>query len=63
MLYAGILGNLADRIFRGCVVDMFDFHWGVHHFPVFNVADSFITVAAAILIGAGFFAGKKKPER
>lgn len=63
MLYAGILGNLADRVFRGCVVDMFDFHWGVHHFPVFNVADSFITVAAAILMGAGFFTGKKKPER
>ena len=55
LLYAGILGNLVDRIARGCVVDMFDFHWGVHHFPVFNVADSYITVAAALLLGFGFF--------
>lgn len=50
MLYAGILGNLIDRLARGCVVDLFDAHWGVHHFPCFNVADAYITVAAAILI-------------
>ncbi len=55
LLYAGILGNLVDRIARGCVVDMFDFHWGVHHFPVFNVADSYITVAAVLLLVLGFF--------
>lgn len=56
LLHAGVIGNLVDRIARGCVVDMFDFHWGAHHFPVFNVADSFITVAAAILIAHGLFA-------
>ena len=28
LLYAGIVGNLIDRIFRGCVVDFLDFHWG-----------------------------------
>jgi len=55
LLYAGILGNLIDRLARGCVVDMFDFHWGIHHFPVFNVADSYITVAAALMLVLGFF--------
>ena len=63
MLYAGVIGNLVDRLSRGCVVDMFDFHWGVHHFPVFNVADSFITVAAAILIVHGLFAKSGSPKR
>ncbi len=58
LLYAGIIGNLIDRISRGAVVDMFDFHWGVHHFPCFNVADSYITVAATILIAYGFFQKK-----
>ena len=53
-LYAGILGNLIDRTMRGCVVDMFDFHWGVHHFPCFNVADMYITFAAAVLVVFGF---------
>ena len=62
LLYAGILGNLVDRVARGCVVDMFDFHWGVHHFPCFNVADAFITVAAGLLILLGLLE-KKDGER
>lgn len=59
LLYAGIVGNLVDRVARGFVVDMFDFHWGVHHFPVFNVADSYITVSAAMLILLGFLEGRR----
>ena len=58
MLYAGILGNLLDRVFRGFVVDMLDFHWGAHHFPCFNVADSYITIAAAILVILSFLPRK-----
>ncbi len=59
LLYSGIVGNLCDRVFRGFVVDMFDFHWGVHHFPCFNVADSYITVAATLLIVFEFFCHRK----
>ena len=54
MLYAGIAGNLVDRAWLGHVVDMFDFHWGAHHFPCFNVADSLITLAAGILVVCSF---------
>lgn len=50
LLYAGITGNLIDRVGRGYVVDMFDFYWRSAHFPCFNLADSYITVAAALLI-------------
>ena len=54
MLYAGIIGNAIDRIFRGYVIDMLDFHWrNVYHFPCFNLADCCITVAAALLILKG----------
>lgn len=60
LLHAGILGNLVDRLARGCVVDMFDFHWGIHHFPCFNVADAYITVAAGLLILLGFIEGQKE---
>ena len=62
LLYAGIVGNLIDRTVRGFVVDMFDFHWGVHHFPVFNVADSYITVAAGILLLCGLFESRRRKE-
>ena len=53
-LYAGILGNLVDRLFLGYVVDLFDFHWSVHHFPCFNVADVYINIAAGLLILCSF---------
>lgn len=64
LLYAGIVGNLIDRIYRGFVVDMFDFHWGVHHFPCFNVADVCISISAVIMIAASIFEknGDKKPS-
>ena len=60
LLHTGILGNLIDRLARGCVIDMFDFYWGVHHFPCFNVADSFITIAAGLLILMGFIESWKE---
>lgn len=48
LLAGGALGNLYDRLVFGRVTDMFAVRFV--HFPVFNVADSCITVAAAILI-------------
>jgi len=50
LLYAGIVGNVIDRLCRGYVIDMFDFHWGVHHFPCFNVADSLICISVGLLL-------------
>lgn len=44
-IIGGAIGNLYDRIFIGYVVDYFNFIvW-----PVFNVADSFITIGALML--------------
>ena len=54
LLYAGIVGNLIDRIFRGYVIDFLDFHWYAHHFPCFNLADTFICTAAGLLILSAF---------
>ena len=58
LLYAGIAGNLIDRIFRGYVIDFLDFHWGASHFPCFNLADSYISIAAFILIAMSFIGNK-----
>ena len=55
LLYAGIVGNLIDRLFRGYVIDFLDFHWkAAYHFPCFNLADVFITVAAGLIILCSF---------
>jgi signal peptidase II len=50
LLAAGIAGNLIDRIVHGQVTDFLDFYIGQHHWPSFNVADSCICVAAALLV-------------
>jgi signal peptidase II len=49
LMIGGIIGNLADRLRLQYVVDFLDFHWRIHHFPAFNVAD------AAICIGVGLY--------
>ena len=54
MILGGTLGNLVDRVALGYVVDFLDFHARGMHFPAFNVADSAITVGAAILIFDAF---------
>ncbi len=49
----GALGNLVDRIRFGYVVDFLDFR--LIHFPVFNVADSAITVGIGLLLLRSLF--------
>lgn len=50
LVLGGALGNLYDRIAFGSVTDFLDFYIGRSHFPVFNVADSAISVGAALLL-------------
>ena len=50
LVLGGAIGNLWDRIQLGHVVDFVLLHAGGWHFPAFNVADSAITVGAALLI-------------
>lgn len=63
-LVGGALGNLIDRVarggnlFHGYVVDMI--YAKIINFPVFNIADSFITVGFAILVISMFFVYKEE---
>lgn len=50
LILGGALGNVIDRATRGYVVDFIDFYVGNWHFAAFNVADSAITLGAALLI-------------
>lgn len=50
LILGGAIGNAIDRITRGYVVDFVDFYVGTWHFAAFNVADSAISVGAALLL-------------
>lgn len=53
-ILAGGIGNLIDRLFRGYVVDFLD----LRIWPVFNLADSAITVGAVLLAWTVLFNDK-----
>ncbi len=50
LIAGGALGNMLDRLVHGRVVDFIHVHWQHHYFPAFNVADSAITIGAALLL-------------
>ena len=54
LILGGAVGNIIDRLLYGHVVDFLDLHAAGWHWPAFNVADSAITVGAALLILDGF---------
>jgi signal peptidase II len=55
----GAVGNMIDRVRIGKVVDFFDLGW----FPIFNVADSAITIGAAALVLYFGFIQRPEPVR
>ncbi len=50
LILGGAVGNVIDRLRLGHVIDFIHAHWGEHYFPAFNVADSAITIGAALLL-------------
>jgi len=51
LVIAGAIGNLVDRIMYGKVVDFIS----IGTFPVFNVADSCITIGAILILSRELF--------
>ena len=45
-----VVGNLADRIRLGFVIDFLDFSVKSYHWPAFNLADSAVTIGALWLL-------------
>lgn len=50
MILGGAVGNLIDRVYAGEVIDFVDMGFGVHRWPVFNVADMGVSIGATILL-------------
>lgn len=50
LIAAGAVANMADRLRLGGVIDFLHFYLGPYHWPVFNLADSFITLGTALVV-------------
>ncbi|PTJ91050.1 signal peptidase II [Staphylococcus simulans] len=59
LLFAGALGNFIDRMKNGEVVDFIDTYIFGYDFPIFNVADSSLTVGVILILILLLFDSKK----
>jgi len=59
LIIGGALGNVIDRLHAAQVTDFIQLYFRQWSYPVFNLADSAITVGAVLLVAFGLFAGKR----
>jgi signal peptidase II len=60
LILGGTLGNLVDRLARGRVIDFIYFHHDAFSYPVFNIADSAITIGVATVLVVSFISGSAR---
>ncbi|MDO8433562.1 MAG: signal peptidase II [Candidatus Binatus sp.] len=56
LILAGAAGNLIDRSVHGQVIDFIRLHYYDWSYPIFNVADSAISIGVVMIVLATFFA-------
>ena len=49
-ILGGAVGNLVCRLRYGEVIDFLDLHWGDLHWPMFNLADTAISVGVVVVL-------------
>ena len=62
LIIGGALGNLIDRAVYGHVIDYVLFHTPVWSFAVFNLADAFISVGAALVVFDELIGCRRDPK-
>jgi signal peptidase II len=62
LILGGAAGNALDRLIHGGVTDFVEVRLGTFSWPAFNVADSAISVGAALVIVELIFVGQRKAD-
>jgi signal peptidase II len=55
LIFGGAIGNLIDRLLYGKVVDFLEFGVARFRWPIFNIADSAVTIGMIVLIALIIF--------
>ena len=58
LILGGAIGNLIDRAWLGQVIDFIQLYYQHWYWPAFNLADSAITVGAALLVLDSLWSGR-----
>lgn len=62
MILGGAIGNVIDRVLFGHVIDFIHLYYKQWSWPIFNIADSAISIGVAVLLIDGFFGGRKEKQ-
>ena len=63
LILGGAIGNLIDRVHYGYVIDFVSVFYHPHYFPIFNLADSAISIGAGLVIVDYVLKARQKPNR
>lgn len=61
LILSGAVGNMIDRVVQGYVIDFF--YFSLINFPVFNVADCYVTISCIILLFLVFYYKEEDLDR
>jgi len=62
LILGGAMGNLIDRAIRGRVIDFMRAHYYDLNYPIFNVADSAITIGVVLILSVTVFGRESEPK-
>jgi len=54
LILGGAVGNIVDRVLYGYVIDFLDVYYQSYHWPVFNIADSAISLGVGLMLYESF---------
>lgn len=63
LLLGGAIGNLIDRLAYGHVIDFIHVYYDRWHYPIFNIADSGITIGAIMILIHALFLERRTADQ